>query len=77
MMEFFSHIKKSQGVPTVVQWVKNPTAADQVAVEAWVPSPAQHSRLKDLALPKLLRKLQLQLSFSPWPGNFHMPRVQP
>ena len=26
------------GVPTVAQWVKNPTAAAQTAVEVWVPS---------------------------------------
>ena len=26
----------SQGVPTVEQWVKNPTAVAQVAAEVWV-----------------------------------------
>ena len=32
-----------RGAPTVVQWVKNPTAVAQIPVEAWVPShfPAQ------------------------------------
>ena len=35
-----------QGVPTVVQWVKNLTAASWVAVEVRVRSPAQHSGLK-------------------------------
>ena len=28
------------GVPTVAQWVKNPTATAQVAVEVWVPIPS-------------------------------------
>ena len=27
---------KNQGVPAVVQWVKNPSAAAPVAAEAWV-----------------------------------------
>ena len=49
---------------------KNPAAVAWVAVEAWVPSPAQHSVLKDPVLP------QLQLRFSPRPGNFHMLWVQ-
>ena len=35
------------GIPAVVQWVKNPTAAAQVAVEARAQSPAQQSGLKD------------------------------
>ena len=39
------------GVPTVAQWIKNLTAAAQVAVEAQVQSPAQHSGLKDPAWP--------------------------
>ena len=30
-------------VPTMVQWVKNPTAAAQVTAELWVCSLAQHS----------------------------------
>ena len=47
------------GVPAVAQWVKNPTAAAQVAAEVRVRSPARSSRLKDLAL------LQLWLRFSP------------
>ena len=33
-------------VPAVVQWVKNPTAAVQVAAEMWVRSPAWRSGLK-------------------------------
>ena len=55
----------------MVHWVKNPTAEAQVTEEAQVPSPAQHSGLKDPAL------LQLRLRFNPWPGNFHMLHVQP
>ena len=33
-------------VPAVVQWVKNPTAVAQVAVEAWLSSLTQHSCVK-------------------------------
>ena len=58
-------------VPTAVQWVKNLTAVAQITVEGQVQSLAQHSGLKDPVL------LQLWLGFSPWPGNFHMPWVQP
>ena len=36
----------SQGVPAVVQWIKNPTAVAQVAVEAQVQSPAWHNGFK-------------------------------
>ena len=36
---------------------------------------AQHSGFKDPALLQLQLRLQLQLGFSPWPGNFHMPWV--
>ena len=32
--------------------------------------------VKDPVLPQLWSRLQLQLGFSPWPGNFHMPWVQ-
>ena len=41
---------KNKGVPTVAQRVKNPTAAAQVAAEAQVRSPGQHSGLKDPVL---------------------------
>ena len=34
----------------MVQWVKNPTAAAQVAAEARVPSQARHNELKELGL---------------------------
>ena len=59
-----------------MQWVKNLTAAAQAAAEARVRSLAQHSQLRDLALPQLQKRLQLWLRFSPWPKNFHMPWVQ-
>ena len=31
---------------------------------------------KDLTLPQLRHRSQLQLGFNPWPRNFHMPQVQ-
>ena len=34
-------------------------------------------QIKDLALLQLCHGPQLQLSFDPWPGNFHMLQVQP
>ena len=54
----------------MVQWVKNPIAIAQVAAEnrfnlCWA------QWIKDLVW------LQLQLRFSPWPRNFHMPLVWP
>ena len=55
-------------VPTVAQWVKNPTAEGRVVVEVRVRSLAHHSGLKDPAL--LQWRLKLQLGFSPWPGEF-------
>ena len=52
----------------MAQWVKNPAAAAQVAVEVWLPSGlAQQVRGSGLATAP-----QLRLGFSPWPGNFHM-----
>ena len=47
------------GVPTVIQWVKNPTAA----AEAWVGSLAQRSGLKAQALLQLCHRSQLWLRF--------------
>ena len=47
---------KPVGILTVAQWVKNPTAVAQVAVEAQVGSLAQHSGLKALVLPQLWRR---------------------
>lgn len=40
---------KTQGVPTVVQWIGNMTIGAWVAGEAWVQSPARCSGLKDVA----------------------------
>ena len=33
--------------------------------------------VKDLVLLQLWYRSQLQLRFSPWPGNFHMPQAWP
>ena len=63
------------GVPAVAQWVKNGTAAAQVTAEEQVQSLPRHNELKDLVLLQLQCRLQLRLN--PWPGNFHMPWVQP
>ena len=68
-------MKISLGVPAVVQAVKNLTAAAQFTGEAQIQSPAQSSGLKELVLPQLLHRLQLQLGFNPW--NFHMLQVWP
>ena len=56
----------------MVQLVKNLTAAAWAAAEAWVPYPAWCSGLNDL-----WHRSQLQLRFSPWPGNFHILWVWP
>ena len=66
----------NSGVPAVAQWVKNPTAVVWVA-ETQVRSPTWSSGLKDLALPQLQCRLQLQLRFIPEAGNFHMLRAWP
>ena len=65
------------GVPAVAQQVKNPTAVAQVAVEAWVQSPAWCSGLNDPVLLQLRHRLQFHLGFSPLPGNFHLMWVWP
>ena len=49
-------------VPTMAQWVKNPTVVVWITVEVWVQSLAWCSKLKDLVL------LQLWLRFNPWPS---------
>ena len=69
--------KKDHRVPSVAQWVKNLTAAAQVAVEARVRSLAWHDGLKDLVFLQLQGQWQLWLRFTSWPGNFHIPWVQP
>ena len=61
---------KMDGVPTVVQWVKNPITMAWVAVELEVQSLAQCSRVKDLALLQLLHNSQLWLRFNPWAQEF-------
>ena len=67
----------SKGIPTVAQWVENPTAVAWVATEVQVQSPAHCSGLKDLALTQLWHRWQLWLRCNPWPGNFHMLWVRP
>ena len=54
----------------MAQWVKNWTAAAQVAVEVQVQSLALLSGLRDPVGYSCG-------SFSPWPGNFHMLWVKP
>ena len=39
--------------------------------------PAVTQWVKDLVLLQLWSRLQLQLIFDPWPGNFHVPWVRP
>ena len=39
--------------------------------------PAVAQWVKDLVLPQLWYRLQLQLGFNPLPGKFYMPQVQP
>ena len=56
----------------MAQWVKNLTAAAQVAAKACIQSLAWSSRLKDPALLQLEHRSQLWLKFSPWPRNFPM-----
>ena len=35
---FHQHRGDLSGIPTVAQWIKNPAAASQVAMEVWVQS---------------------------------------
>ena len=65
------------GVPTVVEWVKNPTSVAWISAEPWVLSLAWHSGLKNLALLQLLHRLQLQHGLNPWPKDFYMLWVLP
>ena len=60
----------------MAQWVKNLTAVAWVTVEVQVQSPAHCSGLKDLALPQLWHRWQLQLKFNPGPENFCIPEAQ-
>ena len=47
------NLKIYTGVPTVAQWVKNPTAVSQFSAEARVRFPVPRSGLKDSLLPQL------------------------
>lgn len=47
----------------MAQWTKNPTTEAWIAVEVCVPYRAWPSGLKDLALPQLWGRSQLQLRF--------------
>ena len=51
----------------MAQWVKDPTAAAQVAEGVKVRSPAHRRRLKDPVLPQLQHRSHLQLGFNPKP----------
>ena len=53
----------------VMQRIKDPTAAPWVAMEPWVRSSALCSRLRI--------QCYHSIGFVPWPGNFHVPLVQP
>ena len=72
-----THTNMPFGVSAVAQCVKNQTAAAQITVEAWVESLLPEYGLKDPELLQLWHSSQLCLGFSPWPGNFHMPWMQP
>ena len=67
-----SNIKESR-VPTMVQWVKNLTAAACVPEEVCFCYLSQHRGLKDPAFPQLQCRTVMWLRFNPWPRNFHMP----
>ena len=54
-------IKNGQGVPTVAQWDGQSLCRSR----SGVPSPAQHSELRDLVLPQLWHGLQLWLGSDP------------
>ena len=47
------------------------------SIRTKVQFPAQHSKLKDLALLQLWRRSQPRLGSNPWPGNFHVSWTQP
>ena len=60
--------RRHRGVPTVAQWVNDPVCLGGGI--GLIPSLAQ---VKDLVLLQLWRRLQFQLRFNPWPGNFYVP----
>lgn len=57
----------------MAKWIKNPTAAAQVAAEAQVWPLARCTRLKALLLPAATAAF----GFNLWSGNFRVPCVQP
>ena len=65
--------KTKPGVPAMAQWVN--ALAHLCSAVGSIPGQAQC--IKNLALPQLWHRSQMQFGFNPWSGNFHMPRVQP
>ena len=61
----------------MAKWVKNMTAVAGVAAEARAQSPAQHSGIKNLALPQSQHRSQMKFRFGPWPSKFHVLQVWP
>ena len=72
-MSYSTFLKTFVRVPVVAQQVKNLTSIHEDA--GLIPGVIQC--IKDLALPWLWCRVQLQLQFNPKPRNFHMPQVQP
>ena len=59
----------------MAQWVKNLTAVPLVPKESRIGARAQRSGFKNQVLLQPGHRFQLWLGFSPWPRNFHVPRV--
>ena len=57
--------------------MKTICSSEDIIKKAKIGVPAMAQWLKDLTLKQLWRTQQLQLGFSPWPGNVHMPWVWP
>ena len=64
-------------VPTMAQWVKNPTAVAQVTAEVQVRSPARFNGLKDLAVAAAVAQVTAVAQIGSLAQNFHMPWVWP
>ena len=73
------HKKTTLGVLALVQWVRIQHCLQWlgVAADERVQSPAQDSALRIWHCHRCGMWSQLRLRFDPWPGNFHMPQVQP